>query len=329
MKKLLYLPLTDIGRPQVGLLEAFPKVFDMQVYDYFLKSKLGESLDSINVGLLDAIKSFNPDILHAQLHGADIIKPATLQAIRDLCPKLFMTHWHGDLYWPGSVTVNLIQKINPYFDLTLISNRGQLVDMVKYAGARQCKYWQVGVLTREPCPDHIRWPFDVVFTAQKYGDQFPNEPRREELARKLTEELGRNRFVVYGRGWGPEVNHANYCPYYEQMDCMASAKVVVSFSHTSTCHSYFSARMLWGLVSGACVVADWFPGCDDMFVDNKEILFFKTVNEAMDKVGWALANPVEAKAIGVAGRQRAINEHSWDVRVKEYVSILQEAGVKL
>jgi spore maturation protein CgeB len=50
------------------------------------------------------------------------------------------------------------------------------------------------------------------------------------------------------------------------------------------------------------------------FEDGKDLLAFGTLEEAIDKVMWALAHPAEAEAIAGQGHQ-SVQPHTWDARI--------------
>jgi len=59
----------------------------------------------------------------------------------------------------------------------------------------------------------------------------------------------------------------------------------------------------------------------EFFEEGKEILFYRTPGELVAKTKWCLAHPDEARAIGLAGRRRALREYRWENRWKEVLEL--------
>ncbi len=66
---------------------------------------------------------------------------------------------------------------------------------------------------------------------------------------------------------------------------------------------------------GSCLVTDWKENMSDLFVEDKEVVLYKTVEECIEKVQWLMNNPVEAKKIAIAGQARTIKDHNVENRV--------------
>jgi spore maturation protein CgeB len=60
------------------------------------------------------------------------------------------------------------------------------------------------------------------------------------------------------------------------------------------------------------------------FVENEHYLGFSSMQEAVDKVEWALSNLDEAHRIAKAAHDKVVREDTWDERVE---LILKESGL--
>lgn len=65
---------------------------------------------------------------------------------------------------------------------------------------------------------------------------------------------------------------------------------------------------------GSCLVTDWKDNITDLFVPDKEIITYKSVEECIEKVKWLNAHPDECKAIAKAGQKRTLMEHTFENR---------------
>lgn len=312
--KAIYAPLNVPGFEQVGAIAAFRQRFNCRIFDYLHCAKM-EHKDP-NEELVRVVDEFGPRLIHLQLHGTRLIDASTLEALR--ARGIFITQWYGDMRdEPDGHVVDVGKVIN----WTLLASKGQL-DWFRKRGVK-CAYWSVGVEEREPMPDTSKWPYAVIMTANKYQPgTFPNAEARIELARMLTDRF--EDFAVYGRGWAKEdgVRNPESVPYLEQLDCMASAEVAISFNNFSMVDGYFSARLLWATASGACVISDRFEGCETLFEHGKEILYFNNLDEAARHVEWALKNFRRATKIGKAARAKTLTEHGWAATMNRYRDIV-------
>jgi spore maturation protein CgeB len=57
------------------------------------------------------------------------------------------------------------------------------------------------------------------------------------------------------------------------------------------------------------------------FEPGKEIIFYKDSNELINKINYYLEHSKEAVKIGLAGRKRALTDHTWEKRWKQLLEI--------
>jgi len=54
----------------------------------------------------------------------------------------------------------------------------------------------------------------------------------------------------------------------------------------------------------------------------KEIVTYKDPHDLVGKIKWLLSNPEKAEAIRRAGRERALSEHTWEMRFDKVLRLL-------
>jgi len=74
--------------------------------------------------------------------------------------------------------------------------------------------------------------------------------------------------------------------------------------------------------SGNFQICDQVPGIENMFSPEREIVLFKTSEEASDKVRYYLKHHEERKKIAEAGHKRASCEHSYKDRFRKMIEII-------
>jgi spore maturation protein CgeB len=62
---------------------------------------------------------------------------------------------------------------------------------------------------------------------------------------------------------------------------------------------------------------------EEYFEPNKEVVLYGSRSEAVEKARWLLDNPDKARAIGDAGFQRTMRDHTFDKRIPLLESILR------
>lgn len=73
---------------------------------------------------------------------------------------------------------------------------------------------------------------------------------------------------------------------------------------------------------GSCLVTDWKENISEFFVPDQEIVTYKTIAEAADKIRYLLEHEEERKKIALAGQRRTLKEYSYQKRIKEFSDYL-------
>ena len=74
---------------------------------------------------------------------------------------------------------------------------------------------------------------------------------------------------------------------------------------------------------GACLLTDGSDGMSDYFKPDREVVLYENPAEAAEKASWLLDNPAKARAIGEAGYQRTLREHTFQKRIPLLESFLR------
>lgn len=329
--KILLLPFNIRGYEQYWIASAFLSKSDCVVFDFMKMHYEGVSNRDIEDRLVEEVRKFCPDIVFFQLHGYPLFRGLVFSTLKQMLPSLKLVEWCGDIRSVSSWTFSEFQIDRfPVVDVLLLSNEDVAQhELFKSKGANRVEYLQVGVPSRAPIPDYKCWPYDIVFCGNHYGLQFEGGAPRLEIVRGLLSRYPR--VGVFGFGWNQFVNiNIPSLPYSQQLDCYASAKVVISHDNVYTARHYFSDRLLYCLASGTCTVARRSKDVNDYFIDGVDALFFDTVSDCFAKIDWALSHPVEAKKIGVNARAKVLANHLWENRVDELLNRIYPSlgGVK-
>jgi hypothetical protein len=82
-------------------------------------------------------------------------------------------------------------------------------------------------------------------------------------------------------------------------------------------------RLFEGTGMGACLLTDGADGMEEYFEPDKEVVLYGSRSEAVEKARWLLDNPDKARAIGDAGFQRTMRDHTFEKRIPLLESILR------
>lgn len=325
--RLLYAPLNEPGSEQIGLERAFQKAFkDVLIFDYRALGRGGFSHQRITEEFVFKAMVFRPDVIHLQVQDSGQILPHAIEAIRRQVPGVKVTHWNGDVRTDVSVYQRAICRA---CDLTLIPSVGQ-IPLFEATGSRRVHYWQVGIDPEldVPTPGAIEaWRRNhgvekIVFLANHYAGRFPGSAHRWKLAEAMKDAF-RDDFGIYGTNWPPEWK-PRQVRYREQGLVSGGAMVTLGMNHFRGIERYYSDRTALAIASGSCHLLDHVPGIEEEYTPGEQLVTFQTIEEAVEKAQKLIADPGGTTVIGVEGKARALEAHTWDHRVQQYRGYLEE-----
>lgn len=307
MIKVLYLPLGD----QPGMYDGWRNAgVQLEIYDYWSDWLQNQNKNLIKERFLAKVREFQPNLIHTQLQFTGLLTSETLLQARNLCPGVTITNWSGDVrdYVPTEFS-----SIAGALDYTLISSTGQL-ELYKKAGCHNVKYWQIGYCPKTAFPmNKTEFTYDISFTGNNYGNTFPDSYLRSNAIGALRNNFG-PRFGIFGTGYPHAVRTTNP---RESNEIYNNSLCVLSISHFNNISHYFSDRLLLCLGTGRPTITWYFPGCEDYFVDRRDIFIAHSNQEVIDIVNYCKTNPDVANQVGINGNQKVLKEHTFTSRIIE------------
>ena len=159
-------------------------------------------------------------------------------------------------------------------------------------------------------PYDIEKTIDVSFVGQCYGN-------RPEIVRKLKQH-GIS-IEAYGFGWpnGPLSTQ-------DMVRMYSRSKINLGFGGVE---GYKNTYCLKGRdfeipMSGGLYLTEYHPELEKFYELEKEIVTYKDFDELVEKIHHLLSNPEKAEVIRVEGRQRALNEHTWEMRFEKIFKLM-------
>jgi len=225
------------------------------------------------------------------------------------------------------------RSLIPQYDFIFTYGGGQMVSAhYRRLGARNCTpiYNALDPETHHPVSQDPAVKCDLAFV----GNRLPDRERRVEqfflTAAELAPELN---FLLGGEGWGNRHLPANVrwighvgTVDHNRINC--SARMVLNINRESMAHVGFSppTRVFEAAGAGACLITDAWAGIDSFFVPGQEIL---VASSAHDVVAYLKNFSAEkAATIGAAMRSRALRDHTYSLRAREFHAALHRAQVE-
>jgi spore maturation protein CgeB len=161
---------------------------------------------------------------------------------------------------------------------------------------------------------------DLLFVGNRLPDR---EGRVEQFFSRAAELAPEFRFALGGEGWASKPMPANVCHLghvgtgdHNRLNC--AARMVLNINRDSMAHVGFSppTRIFEAAGAGACLVTDQWTGLENFFAPGREILVAENAEEV---VHWLRTiSLAEAKEIGARMRRRALREHTYALRAREF-----------
>lgn len=196
-------------------------------------------------------------------------------------------------------------------------------------GARVCQPIYNGVDART----HHAQPSDPRFEGA-LGLMANRLPDREQRVDELFFEAARacaERFVLGGSGWETKpmpdnVRYVGHVYAYEHNAFNCSTRAVLNVSRASMASIGYSpaTRVFEAAAAGACLITDSWPGLQQFFEPETELLVVSSSAELVEVLRYLDAD--EAERIGQRARERALAEHSYEKRAAQLEALLLSVG---
>ena len=85
-----------------------------------------------------------------------------------------------------------------------------------------------------------------------------------------------------------------------------------------------NGRLFEATGMGTLLVTDWKKNLHEMFEPGKEVVAYRTADECVDMIQYYLEHDEERKAIGRAGQQRTLRDHTYYQRMQQLTDIVQK-----
>lgn len=312
--RIMYAPIYDPSAPHArqtkrGLRQALAARGIVWEVDYL---QLG------GTAVVEAVKRWQPHLIVLQVHSAEVLTAAHVDAMRRAAPHTVIVNWYGDVYDHIFAQPDMLALMRAV-DWQLVVNAAHLA-LGRQRGIRTA-YWQVAW---EPV-DEAWLPsvpaYDVIFLGNAYN------PARLALGQLLRQQTG-IRIGLYGAGWPDADGETNY-DFARGRALYRAAALAISDNPWPNSVGYVSNRLFEALIAGVCVLQQHIPGAAHWLGLRPGVHFIEwhTLDELPDLIAHWLS-PAQATArakIAAAGRRAAQRKHHFAARVDALADILEAA----
>lgn len=245
--------------------------------------------------------------------------------------------------WGWTIDYNILQKIRilgiPVVNISmddrhafqLKKNSGKwlgtsgligAIDLACTAAKECCLWYQVegclAIYLPEASDPELYKPFavskeyDICFVGANYGI-------RSKIV-KAIEEKG-IRVTSYGNGWPNGRIDIKKIP-----EIFAKSRIILGIGTIGHCTDFYSLKMrdFDAPMSGSFYLTHDNPDLYELYDIGREIATYRTPEECANKVSYYLSHHSERESIAMAGRERAMKDHTWE---KRFDKVLRTIGI--
>lgn len=279
-----------------------------------------EALRAIGESDAAIVTSYCPD---AQSATDELMRSSTIKIFYDLDTAVTLQRLHSN----GSVDYIPREGLSG-FDLVLSYVGGSaLLDLKRCLGAKKTAplYGSVDPEVYRPVPSSTNYESDLSYMGTYAGDR---QYALDELLLRPARILPNNKFLIGGAQypddfpWNENVCFVRHVPPPEHPAFYSSSRITLNVTRGAMAQIGYcpSGRLFEAAACGTPIVSDYWEGLDSFFKPGDELLI---ANSADDVVAALSRDEAELERIGLAARERAVNEHSAEKRSQELVHLLE------
>jgi spore maturation protein CgeB len=324
MKKLTIILITDFSRPWNNGWY-YKAGFEKNGHEVITFDS--SSVKDPSKRVVGLVRQSKPDFI---LHTKDELPPGIFQDLRQLTK---VVQWYPDPVVPEWLPA-YVQAADIFFTMSegLIGEFRRLgAERVFWlTQAFEPSFFQIRQVSDE---DVRRYSAEVAFVGN-LGSKIQYIPRRRYLEHIL-------QGGIHLKWWGPEIPrkitaipliagkigraYGGAFVWGEEYAKVAKlSKIFLAIDSRPDVRKSMSARMYTAVGCGAFYLCLHVKGIEDVLIPGKEIITFRSEDEMMDMIRYYLENDEQRRVIAEAGRKRVMQEHTYEVRAREMIAIIEE-----
>lgn len=320
----VFIAVKNVNWEKSGLVDSWRLVKNVKMeyydwgdtFDQYSRDWHTEQKKLFNAELIRRVSSSHAaepiDIFFSYLSGRWIF-PETIKAIRKLgIVTINISFDDTRSFWGVKEATGYsgIAEVGPIFDLCITCQNRD--DIRKYiaVGARPLFLPPGGnqnVFARSQ-PNTTRL-IPVSFIGQKYG-----------IRKNIVEFVQSHGIQICTRGLGWQ---GGMVSEQEMLAIYKNSLVTLGFGYVG------NGTKVLGLkgrdfeipLTGTAYLTTYNKNLSEFFEEDKEILFYRNKQDLLEKIQYYISRPDQAIKIGLAGRERALSDHTWDKRWKTIIDL--------
>jgi spore maturation protein CgeB len=158
---------------------------------------------------------------------------------------------------------------------------------------------------------NVPFQYDVSFIGRKFGN------REQSITQLKSHGI---KVEAFGNGW-----NKGFVPSGEIARLFNASKINLNFTSSyGNGRPQLKARFFEVCTAGGFLLSEYFPGVEEYFELDKEIVCFKELGEAVEKILYYLNNEEKRLAIAAAGYKRANQDHTQQKRILDAFCEIQK-----
>ena len=296
--------------------------FDVVAFDYRHIEHVYGTV-GLNHSLLNSLKIFRPDVIFIN-KGHFGIEGEVLKRFLEGSPHTMLITWTGDQR--GEMMEEVVKCAKHSHILAHSNDDERLADAYRKAG--------IGVIVEHHCATdtemyqpHATWPEsmdgEVCFFGSHYGT-YPMSKFRDEVLLRVAKIF---KLKLYGGNWERIFPQGSFSHAHRERFALASSGCTIQLcvNAFNDVYRYTSNRVWNALACGRMVLQHRFSGCESLLgIDKENLVYFETVEECMDLIGYYLSNKDEAHEIGMRGRKFVSEGHTYYHRAVEIKNLFDK-----
>ncbi|MCK1636092.1 glycosyltransferase [Bradyrhizobium sp. 157] len=216
----------------------------------------------------------------------------------------------------------------PRFDLYLSFTGGPILQLIKgmYGSPRaRALYCAVDVDVHKRVRVPTQWALGYIGT---YSED--RQPLLEELLLEPARRLPKHDFVVAGAQypsrltWPKNVRHIEHLPpgSHSKFYCSLRYTLNLTRQHMAAAGYSPSVRLFEAAACGVPVISDRWPGIEEFFVPEREILLASSANDVVNIL--SRSGELQHRKLAAAARERVLKSHTAEIRAAEFEGYIKE-----
>ncbi|MEI8573504.1 hypothetical protein U737_01490 [Methylomonas sp. LW13] len=341
MKKLrlLYLPIEDKEGDQPARRKIFTDMVEegrleaLEIFSYVIYGR-NNGWKLMCEKIYELARDFQADAIYWQgvWYGGPLDEEM-LRKMRDLPAKPAICNENGDPFgnfWVVPYPKSLLMQVK-YTDVCFNQGLGRMADYLKAKGAKHVYLLPAAydhISFNQPISNQQEKENELVMIANRWKSRrpfasAPGAKNRPILIKLLEEEFG-SKFALYGRGWEKFSCSRGPIGFFQQIDAYNNSKVAIGIPQFSDIEYYDSNRPFNTIATGIPYVSGYSPKFEHILKDGEHCHYFKTANEAVDKIKWLLSMPDQQRMeLGRTAAEYVRKNHTQRHRMEILISTLE------